>query len=183
MTLCARWVWFCSVFCPDAAGRARSSHLVEPRNYSYPQYGSDAIAVFHGHFGFSCAHWIGTSMGGLLAMVLAANPACPLKSVNGCAVAPSLEPAWLHGCRLRLEKLVLNDVGPLVPKTAIERISTYVGLAPVGIGVRVYWNCGASLFSRHFWRVLKEFDGIEGVEDYLRKNYSGFGPAVGTCVF
>jgi cobalt-zinc-cadmium efflux system protein len=69
----------CSVFCPDAAGRARSSSLAEPVNYSYQQYAKDAIAVFNGHFGFSRVHWVGTSMGGLLAMVLASNPTFPLK--------------------------------------------------------------------------------------------------------
>ena len=47
--------------------------------------------------------WIGTSMGGLIGMMLAAQPETPLR------------------------RLVINDVGPFIPKAALERIGTYLG--------------------------------------------------------
>ncbi len=96
------------VLCLDVVGRGRSSALTDPSGYSYPQYVSDAVAAFHGGFGLTEVHWIGTSMGGILGMIIAAS-----------------------GLPLTIRRLVLNDVGPFVPKAAIERIGTYVGLAPV----------------------------------------------------
>jgi pimeloyl-ACP methyl ester carboxylesterase len=50
--------------------------------------------------------WVGTSMGGLIGMLLAALPRNPLR------------------------RLVLNDVGPFIPKAALERIAMYVGKEP-----------------------------------------------------
>ena len=50
--------------------------------------------------------WVGTSLGGLVGMALAAQAGTPVK------------------------KLVLNDAGPLVSKIALQRIGSYVGKAP-----------------------------------------------------
>ena len=51
--------------------------------------------------------WVGTSMGGLIGMVVAGQPDFP----KPCAI----------------RRLVLNDVGPVVSWGAIERMKTYVG--------------------------------------------------------
>src|SRR5690606_36996879 len=51
--------------------------------------------------------WLGTSMGGMIGMALAAQPNAPIR------------------------RLVLNDVGPFIPKAAIERIAAYIGEQPV----------------------------------------------------
>jgi len=51
-------------------------------------------------------HWLGTSMGGLIGMALAAQAGTPV------------------------HKLVINDAGPVVSKASLERIAAYVGLAP-----------------------------------------------------
>lgn len=93
------------VVCPDVAGRGRSDWLRDPADYSYPVYCGDMatlIASLHAE----TVDWVGTSMGGIIGMILAGLPGSPLR------------------------KLVLNDVGSRIPKAAIERIGAYVGREP-----------------------------------------------------
>ena len=95
----------CFVACPDIVGRGASDRLADPAGYSYPQYMADATALF-GQLGAPAVDWVGTSMGGILGMLLAAQKQHPLRC------------------------LVINDVGPFIPKAALERIAGYVGLDP-----------------------------------------------------
>ncbi|HQY47339.1 MAG TPA: alpha/beta hydrolase [Usitatibacteraceae bacterium] len=90
------------VVCPDIAGRGRSDWLADKADYGYPQYCADLAAMLAA-IGAESVDWVGTSMGGILGMILAAQP----RTVVG--------------------RLVLNDVGCVVPKAALERIATYVG--------------------------------------------------------
>jgi pimeloyl-ACP methyl ester carboxylesterase len=94
------------VVCPDAAGRGDSQWLADPMFYQLPQYLSDTVTLI-ARLDVESVHWLGTSMGGLLGMALAAQPGTPIT------------------------KLVINDAGPVVTKASLERIATYVGLAPV----------------------------------------------------
>lgn len=93
------------VVCPDAPGRGASDWLADKNDYGYPVYCADAAAMLAA-LGAERVDWVGTSMGGLLGMLLAAQPRTPVA------------------------KLVLNDVGSVVPKASLERIASYVGLAP-----------------------------------------------------
>ena len=97
------------VVCPDVAGRGRSEWLDAKEDYGYPQYMADMTALIArltaGEDG-KTLHWVGTSMGGIIGMLLAAQPQSPLG------------------------KLVVNDVGAVVPKAALERIAAYVGHDP-----------------------------------------------------
>ena len=90
------------VICPDVVGRGRSEWMRDPANYGYPQYMSDMTALI-ARLGVSQVDWIGTSMGGLIGMFLAAAPNAPIRS------------------------LVVNDVGPVLPRAALARIAEYVG--------------------------------------------------------
>jgi pimeloyl-ACP methyl ester carboxylesterase len=93
------------VVCPDIVGRGRSEWLRDPADYTYPIYCQDMatlIASLHAE----TLDWVGTSMGGIIGMALAALPGTPVR------------------------KLVLNDVGCVVPAAAIERIGQYVGSEP-----------------------------------------------------
>jgi pimeloyl-ACP methyl ester carboxylesterase len=90
------------VVCPDIAGRGRSDWLAHKEDYGYPVYCGD-IAAMLAALGAESVDWVGTSMGGILGMLLAAQPGTPVG------------------------RLVLNDVGCVVPKAALERIATYVG--------------------------------------------------------
>ncbi len=93
------------VACPDVVGRGRSDWLPDPAHYGYPQYMADMTALI-ARMDAREVDWVGTSMGGLIGMMLAAQTASPIR------------------------RLVLNDVGPFIPAAALERISGYLGADP-----------------------------------------------------
>ncbi|MFC4351465.1 alpha/beta fold hydrolase [Fodinicurvata halophila] len=88
--------------CPDIVGRGLSDWLSEASDYGLPQYVSDMVALL-ARLDVEEVDWIGTSMGGLLGLLLAAQPGTPIR------------------------RLVLNDVGPFVPSEALDAIAGYLG--------------------------------------------------------
>jgi pimeloyl-ACP methyl ester carboxylesterase len=114
------------VICPDVAGRGKSEWLPAKEDYAYPQYCADMASLIArvtanpapggilGRLARAIAgngkrkriYWVGTSMGGIIGMLLASRANCPI------------------------EKLLLNDVGTIIPKAALERIGQYVGKDP-----------------------------------------------------
>jgi hypothetical protein len=98
------------VICPDVVGRGLSDWLAQPEGYQVPQYAADMavlLAQLQAQAHIQTLDWVGTSMGGLIGMVVAGQPGFP----KPCA----------------LRRLVLNDVGPAVSWASIERIKTYIG--------------------------------------------------------
>ncbi|MCM2288645.1 MAG: alpha/beta hydrolase [Sulfuritalea sp.] len=93
------------VVCPDVVGRGRSDWLRNKSLYALPQYCADMTALL-ARLNVETVHWVGTSMGGLIGMALASQPETPIT------------------------RLVLNDVGPVITATSLERIGTYLGTAP-----------------------------------------------------
>ncbi len=93
------------IACPDVVGRGGSDWLQDPAGYGYPQYLSDMNALV-ARLGVESVDWLGTSMGGLIGMMLAAQPGTPVR------------------------RLMINDVGPFIPKASLERIAGYVGQDP-----------------------------------------------------
>lgn len=93
------------VICPDVVGRGQSGRLRDPAGYQVPQYMADMVTLI-ARLNVETVHWVGTSMGGLIGMALAAQEASPIR------------------------KLVLNDVGPLITAASLERIAGYVGADP-----------------------------------------------------
>lgn len=112
------------VAAPDMPGRGRSG-WVAPEDYSYPFYVSVCAALI-ARLGVDEVDWIGTSMGGLIGMMLAAQPQTPVR------------------------RLVINDIGPLIPKAALKRIGRYVGGE-------------------------ERFESFEAVEAHLRRIHAPFG--------
>jgi pimeloyl-ACP methyl ester carboxylesterase len=110
----------------DIVGRGGSDWLKDPAHYTYAQYQSDMNALI-ARLDVERVHWIGTSMGGLIGMFLAAVTNTPLAS------------------------LLLNDVGPIIPKSALQRIADYVGLE-------------------------NRFSSLEALERNMRKVHAPFGP-------
>jgi len=106
------------VVCPDVAGRGRSDRLADPAFYTVPQYVSD-MAVLLARLRPACLQWVGTSLGGLVGMILGGAAA-------GAAALRAGTDAGLPGA-LRFERLVLNDVGPRLDPAALARIGQYVG--------------------------------------------------------
>ena len=95
------------VICPDVVGRGQSDWLEAKTDYGYPQYMADMTALIaRVTRGDSTVDWLGTSMGGLLGIFMAATPNNPIR------------------------RMVVNDAGLLVPKDALERLARYVGKDP-----------------------------------------------------
>lgn len=114
------------IVCPDLPGRGRSEWLAEGADYGVPLYLAD-IAVLLGRLAVNEVDWVGTSLGGWLGIALAAQPGSPIR------------------------RLIVNDIGPEVPKEALDRIATYAGREP-------------------------QFQDLDAVETYLRVVYAPFGP-------
>lgn len=92
-----RWV-----LCPDTPGRGLSEWL-PGSDYTLGAYAETAAALLDG-LGVGECDWVGTSMGGLLGIHMAAGR--------------------LRG---RIRRLVINDVGPEIPLGAMARIAAYAG--------------------------------------------------------
>ncbi len=79
------------VICPDVAGRGYSDWLADPMHYgSAAIYTSDMVALLHAgapQRSDSALDWVGTSMGGLIGMAIAGNPALPLAGAGAQAAA------------------------------------------------------------------------------------------------
>lgn len=86
----------------DFPGRGRSARLPDPALYAFPTYLA-ALGALIARLDSDAVDWVGTSMGGLAGMMLAAQPGTPVA------------------------RLVVNDVGPFIPKAGLERIAGYVG--------------------------------------------------------
>jgi pimeloyl-ACP methyl ester carboxylesterase len=90
------------VVCPDVVGRGLSDTLPDPMAYGFQQYVADMIALL-ARLNAQTVHWIGTSMGGIIGMLVASLPNSPVS------------------------RLVLNDVGPTIEPSALARIGQYLG--------------------------------------------------------
>src|SRR3954462_4298444 len=125
------------VVCPDLAGRGDSDRLADAKLYVVPQYVADMVTLI-ARLDAESVNWVGTSLGGLVGMALAAQPGAPVK------------------------KLVLNDVGPLVSKVALARIGGNVGKSPTFASLdeaEKYLRTIAAPFGPHSetqWRFLTE---------------------------
>ena len=97
------------VICPDVVGRGQSDWLKDPMGYQIPNYAGDMLALL-AQVKPSTLDWLGTSMGGLIGLVICGQPGLPLP--------------------VPVRKLVLNDVGPTIQWQALQRIGQYLGNAP-----------------------------------------------------
>lgn len=101
------------VICPDVAGRGQSDWLADPMAYGVPQYAFDMLVLLtqvHAQYPIAQLDWVGTSMGGLIGMAVAGTPDLALP--------------------VPIRRLLLNDVGPRLEWSALQRIGTHVGESP-----------------------------------------------------
>lgn len=96
----------CRVICPDIVGRGKSEWLQDKMGYGLPQFVADMVTLI-ARLDVETVDWVGTSLGGIVGMILASQE----KSI--------------------VNRLVLNDVGPRVAGEAIRRMREFVGKAPV----------------------------------------------------
>ena len=90
------------VVCPDVVGRGRSDWLAVKTDYGFPLYVADMITLI-ARLNVEQVSWVGTSMGGIIGMLVASQPHTPIS------------------------RLVLNDVGPVIQWQALQRIGEYLG--------------------------------------------------------
>jgi pimeloyl-ACP methyl ester carboxylesterase len=90
------------VVCPDVVGRGESDWLRDPKAYVIPTYLADMVTLL-ARLDVRELAWVGTSMGGLIGMLMASLQGSPVR------------------------RLVLNDVGPVIEPAALARIAAYVG--------------------------------------------------------
>ncbi|MDF1585725.1 alpha/beta fold hydrolase [Marinimicrococcus flavescens] len=114
------------VVCVDVAGRGLSDWLDDPRRYEPHTYARQ-IRCFMERMALDQVDWIGTSMGGIIGMLVASGEGSPVR------------------------RLLLNDIGPLVPAAAAAPIRTYLGLDLA-------------------------FASLGDLEQHLRLIHAGFGP-------
>jgi pimeloyl-ACP methyl ester carboxylesterase len=107
-------------------GRGKSDWIADPQGYNFPLYLS-VVAALYARLDAVSVDWVGTSMGGLIGMLFAAMPRAPVR------------------------RLVLNDIGPLVPKEGLARIGRTIGRDP-------------------------GFSSRDELEAYLRDVFAPFGP-------
>ncbi len=156
----------CDVICPDVVGRGLSDKLLDPLDYDLHQYELD-MAMLIASLRVPHVDFIGTSLGGLIGILLAGRFNSPIR------------------------RLVVNDIGPELPLNAVLRIGTYVQSAPASFGSR---EAAESYFRRILapfgdltpeqWRHLSDYS-IEPFEDgrryrlrYDRAITRGFKPPV-----
>lgn len=114
------------VICPDIVGRGESDWLTDPKDYNLMVYAKDIFTLLQ-QLNLTKVDWLGTSMGGLIGMAIASQPESTIR------------------------RLIINDVGPFIEQTALQRIAGYL---------------------------LKEkpiFSNLADAEDYVRSTYQPFG--------
>lgn len=133
------------VVCPDVVGRGKSDWLINPTFYVIPQYVSDMLTLI-ARLNPTRLDWVGTSMGGLIGMAMAAGLA------TSAALRPDRGEFGLDaGHTVSLGRMVLNDIGPQLNDSGLSRIAEYVGKP-------------------------QTFDSFEQAVEYVKSVSLGFGP-------
>lgn len=140
------------VVCPDVPGRGDSDWLKNPLEYVVPTYINDMVALI-ARLDVESLHWVGTSLGGLIGLTLAALPGSPIT------------------------RLVLNDAGPLASAAALDRIGTYIGKwppLPTIAAAEALVRAVSAPFGEHSdaeWRFLTEHVVRRNPEGSYRMHY------------
>jgi pimeloyl-ACP methyl ester carboxylesterase len=141
----------CRVVAVDVAGRGRSGWLADPGQYRVPVYAGQ-LARFLELLGLKGVDWIGTSMGGLIGLALAAGDHPPMA------------------------RLVMNDIGPFVAEATLGQIRGYLGLdlvfkdeAELEAHLRLI-HAGFGPLADEQWRHLAAHSG-RGTPEGLRLHY------------
>lgn len=137
----------------DYRGRGKSDYDPDFMNYSILREAQDAIELLD-HLGLGQVTLLGTSRGGLIAMVL----------------------AYAH--KHRLNGVILNDIGPVVDAGGLERIMEYVGKEPnfatyadAATGLGAVYNKDFPGVTYNRWLVQAEFMWAEQGQETLALRY------------
>ena len=140
------------VFCPDLPGRGASDWLPNPALYQPPIYSqalSHLLARMDGP-----VDWVGTSLGGICGMGIAATPGNPIR------------------------RMVLNDIGAFIPARSLQRIRDYINRPapnfPDIAALEAYLRDVHAPFGKLSdaeWRHLAETSARRDTEGALRLHY------------
>lgn len=159
------------VICPDVVGRGLSDRLSNPLFYAVPQYVSDMVTLI-GRLQPARLQWVGTSMGGLIGMAYAGG----LAQAHAVHAQPTPTQS-LHALPptgLRLDRLVLNDVGPRIEPSSLHRIGQYVGEVVCFNSFEeavTYVKTTAASFGPHTeeqWQALTRFTYIHQGDQWIK---------------
>jgi len=121
----------------DLPGRGESDWLRQPLEYVVPTYVNDLVTLI-ARLDVESVSWVGTSLGAVTGMIIAAQPESPIR------------------------RFVVNDAGPVIAAVALERIGTYLGKAPTFASLEeaeAYVRAVSATFGPHTdaqWRTLTE---------------------------
>lgn len=148
------------VVCPDVAGRGRSDWLADPAGYAVPAYVADMVTLL-ARLDAATVDWVGTSMGGLIGLVLGSLPGSPLRRV------------------------VLNDVGPALQPQGLARIGTYLGVpvrwSSLDEAADALWAVSRDFgpHTREQWLALSRHQVVDDGQGGLKPHYD---PAIAVPV-
>ena len=140
------------VICPDIVGRGKSDWLSTGQDYNLRQYMSD-ITVLMAKTGVKQLHWIGTSMGGILGILLASMPRSPIT------------------------RLIINDVSPIIRPRQLRKLKKVIGVYKSFPGLKqgelylrgVYRS--TDRLSAEQWRHIVKHSFIKDEDGYYRLTY------------
>ena len=125
------------VVCPDVVGRGRSGRLENAFGYQVPQYIADMVTLL-ARLNAGTLDWVGTSMGGLIGLGVAALAGSPVR------------------------RLVINDIGPTIEAASLVRIGSFLGVpahwATLDEAADAMWaiSTGFGPHTRAQWLALSE---------------------------
>ena len=142
------------VLCLDFRGRGESGYDPQPERYLPVTYAHDTIALLD-HVGVAQAVFVGTSLGGLVTMLVAVLD------------------------EDRIAAAILNDVGPELDDSGLERIRDYVGGRPQGFAswgeaaaaLRAYQRGLPESWDEHQWQALAKRLASEREDGSIRFDY------------
>lgn len=140
------------VVAPDVVGRGESDFHPEPMAYNTLTYAADMVTLV-ARLNVSAVDWLGTSMGGLIGMLLASQTNTPIR------------------------RLILNDVGPILSRDALQRIVNYVGASHEFADIEAARRYARVIFapfalqSESDWELLMQHTFKPTVSGGLRFNY------------
>lgn len=142
------------VLCLEFRGRGESAHDPQPERYLPVTYAHDTIALLD-HVGVAQAVFVGTSLGGLVSMLVAVLD------------------------EERITATILNDVGPVVDEGGLERIRNYVGRGTAGFStwaeaaaaVRAYQGGLPESWSEDQWQALARRLSSERSDGMIHLDY------------
>ncbi|MDA9690112.1 alpha/beta hydrolase [Betaproteobacteria bacterium] len=149
------------VVCPDLVGRGQSSWLENKFSYQLPFYVQDILLLFS-ELNLKDVRIIGTSLGGLLGMILASSPDKYIRALSSSEISKEIKSTWDPKI---IKALVLNDVGALVNFGDLVKLNEetnicsnrYLTIADAEKNFKLAMESSLGPHSHSEWKLLASF--------------------------